>query len=59
LNKIKVISDLAKIKELSEVVGQKIGQKLFGDAMSSSRQADVKKIIAYFIKIFHVDQNKN
>lgn len=48
LNKIKVISDLAKIKELSEVVGQKIGQKLFGDAMSSSRQADVKKIIAYF-----------
>ncbi len=48
VNKIKVISDLAKIKELSEVVGQKIGQKLFGDAMSSSRQADVKKIIAYF-----------
>lgn len=48
VSKIKVISDLAKINELSEAVGQKIGEKLFGNAMSRSRQADVQKIIAYF-----------
>jgi uncharacterized protein YjbI with pentapeptide repeats len=47
LNKIKVISDLAQIKELSEAVGEKIGEKLFGDNMSSSRVADTQKIITY------------
>lgn len=47
LSTIKVISDLGKIKKLSEAVGEKIGEKLFGDSMSGSRRADTQKIIIY------------
>ena len=47
LSTIKVISDLRKIKKLSEAVGEKIGEKLFGDSMSGSREADTQKIITY------------
>lgn len=47
VNKIKSIAELKNISELSNAVGEKIGEKLFGDNMSSSRQADTQKIINY------------
>ncbi len=53
LTLIKVSSDLDKIKVLSKAVGDKIGEKLFGDNMSSSREVDTQKIIGYLnTKIF-------
>ncbi len=46
-NKMKSISDLEKISDLSNAVGQKLGEKLFGPDMSSSRKKDTQKIINY------------
>ena len=44
-------SDLSKIEELAEKIGNKLGEKLFGKDASSSRKADILKIINTLNKV--------
>jgi hypothetical protein len=42
---MKSVSNLKEISDLSNAVGQKLGEKLFGPDISSSREHDTQKII--------------
>jgi uncharacterized protein YjbI with pentapeptide repeats len=44
-------SDSSKIEELAEKIGNKLGEKLFGENASSSRKQDIQKIINTLNKV--------